>query len=280
MANALNCEGWLLTLAILCAIFVAGIVGGILAGMAGAASIVTFPAMLLAVPAPLASPSNVVALTYSNLSASLADPERAPRWDKSHALFIVLALVGGLLGSLLYVAWEQYFTFVIPALVGFTTLMFASQKAIARYFEARGVRTENPKYSAPHYTGVALCGIYGGYFGGAMTIVLLAVLRTGAADFRTANVLKNQLAGWMGIAPIFVYLTFDKVACGPTLAMVLGAIIGGHYGGSLASRWPESRMRAIVVGMGVAATLIFACKYWFGWDILNWRNVTSPVCPG
>jgi uncharacterized membrane protein YfcA len=76
-------------------VVVAGVIGGVIAGMIGGGSIITFPAMLeIGLPSTVATASNIVALTLSNMSGVFADPKKLPNWNRSFKRLVLWALLG------------------------------------------------------------------------------------------------------------------------------------------------------------------------------------------
>src|SRR5262249_35359725 len=116
--------------------------GGVIAGMVGGGSIVTFPAMVGIGLAPtVAVASNIVALTLSNISGVFADLKRMPSWSSSFKTMVLWSLLGSTIGAiLLLITPERLFTFSVPMLMGAGTATFAFSKRIARWAGLRSDR--------------------------------------------------------------------------------------------------------------------------------------------
>ena len=245
-------------------LFAAGLAGGIVTAMVGGASLITFPALLVAgLPAVVANATSTVALTPGNVVAGLADLGRMPRWDRSFTGLVLIAIVGSVAGAALLLATpEKAFTAVVPLLVGFATILFALSGRIRRWIVSRGAGgAPSTGWSVLLFAPVA---VYGGYFGAGMSVMILAIMSVSRADeFRTANVIKNLLSGLTSFVAVVVFVVQGTVAWPPALAVMAGATIGGFLGGRLARVLPPELMRWIVIAVGTALTAIYARRYWF-----------------
>lgn len=245
-------------------LFAAGLAGGVVTAIVGGASLITFPAMLAAgLPAIVANASNTVAMSPGNLIAAVADLERRPRWDRSFVGLVLICISGSIGGALLLLATPAAtFTAVVPALIGFATLLFALSGRIRQWIVARRSSTATPddRLSLLLFVPVA---VYGGYFGAGMSVMLLALLSVSRGDdFRTANVLKNLLSGLTGLVAVVVFIERGVVDWSPTLAMMAGALAGGFVGGRLVRVLPPPLVRWIVIVVGSVLTVIYAWRYW------------------
>ncbi|HEX2437584.1 MAG TPA: sulfite exporter TauE/SafE family protein [Methylomirabilota bacterium] len=245
-------------------LFAAGLAGGVVTAIVGGASLITFPAMLAAgLPAIIANASNTVAMSPGNLIAAVADLERRPRWDRSFVGLALICIGGSIGGALLLLATPAAaFTAVVPALIGFATILFALSGRIRQWIVARRTRAaaSHERLSLLLFVPVA---VYGGYFGAGMSVMLLALLSVSRGDdFRTANVLKNLLSGLTGLVAVVVFIERGVVDWPPTLAMMAGALAGGFLGGRLVRVLPPRLVRWIVIGVGSVLTVIYAWRYW------------------
>ncbi len=125
-------------------------------------------------------------------------------------------------------------------------------------------RTASPAGSTGWSTLLfAPVAVYGGYFGAGMSVMILAIMSVSRTDdFRTANVLKNLLSALTSFVAVVVFVFLGMVSWAPTLVVMAGAIVGGFLGGRLARILPLALMRAIVIAVGAALTVIYAHRYW------------------
>ena len=245
-----------------------GFAGGVVTAIVGAASLLTFPALLAAgVPPVLASASNCVAMTPSNFVAAWADYRRLPPFRPAFLRVIVIAAVGSGLGAwLLMVTPDASFEKLVPLLIGAATALFAFSGNVRRWVVRHG---DDPALHSARADriGLVLLGplaVYAGYFGAGVGIVLLAILSLGPkSDFRTVNALKNLLSGTTGVVAMIVFIAKGMVAWPPTLALLTGALTGGYVGARIARAVPEPLVRGIVIVVGVTVTAVFMRRYWW-----------------
>ena len=246
----------------------AGFAGGIVTAIVGAASLITFPAMLAAgLPPVLASASNNVAMTPSNFVAAWTDYRRLPAWKPAFWRVLAWVAAGSAFGAwLLMRTPESSFAKLVPLLIGLATALFAFSGSVRGWIVRHG---EDPALHSARAdrVGVALMApvaVYAGYFGAGTSIMLLAILSLGpASDFRTVNVLKNLLSGISSIVAVFIFIVGGMVAWPQTLAMATGALTGGYVGGRLARVIPEEIVRWVVIVVGATVTVVSARRYWW-----------------
>jgi uncharacterized membrane protein YfcA len=243
-----------------------GLVGGVVNALAGGATLITFPVMLATgLPPIIANASNAVAVTPGHFIAAIADREKIPARDWHFVLSTAIALIGGVLGAiLLLMTPSTLFTLLVPPLIGLATLTFAASRHIQTALASWRPRIEGQR--SGWAATAALLGpaaIYGGYFGGGLGVMLIAVLSlTGLHDVRAANAMKNILATAVSVATIAVFSVRSAVSWPETLTMLGGAVLGGYCGGRLIRVLPAAIVRQIVIGVGTLMTVIYAVKYW------------------
>jgi uncharacterized membrane protein YfcA len=246
----------------------AGLVGGVANAIAGGATLITFPAMLASgIPPVIANASNAVAVTPGHFIAAIADLARIPAFDRRFLLLIVLSLVGAAIGAvLLLVTTDRTFILLVPLLVGAATLIFAFSRKIQKAISERK-RSGRKRGKSRAFLGEMLIvptTIYGGYFGGGLGVMLLAILGVmGVRDVRAANVMKNLLATAVSAVTIAIFIGKGIVDWPHTLVMLVGAACGGFLGGWLVRVLPPAAVRGTVIAAGTVITLYYAWRYWF-----------------
>jgi uncharacterized protein len=240
----------------------AGVVGGIANAIAGGATLITFPAMLASgIPPVIANASNAVAVTPGHFIAAIADRERMPALDRRFLLLIGLSLAGAAIGAvLLLVTTDRTFIRLVPLLVGAATLIFAFSRQIQA---AVSRQTGGRPHGFLAEVLLVPTTIYGGYFGGGLGVMLLAILAVlGVRDVRAANVLKNLLATAVSAITIAIFICKGIVDWPHTLVMLGGAVVGGFLGGWLMRVLPPAAVRGAVIAAGTGITLYYAWRYW------------------
>ena len=240
----------------------AGFLGGLANAMAGGASLFTFPALLASGLSPVtANASNAFALLPSNSIAAWVDREKLPARTASNMVTFFCAMLGGIIGAtLLIYTPAKFFELLIPALIGTATLMFIFSKALQRgLVQLLGVG-EHRKLSA---SLMFLSGIYGGYFGAGLGVVMMAVLgATTVWEMRMNNAFKNVLNVAANTTAAVVFVATGLIAWHETLIMILGTALGGYLGGRLVKVLPAKWVRLGICCSGVVMTVIYIKRYW------------------
>jgi uncharacterized protein len=255
---------------ILTAAFLAGtgIVAGIIASIIGGAAVVTYPALIATgVPPQLAAMSNLASIMPATMLAALADRSQLPPFNRAFVGLIVASIIGAGLGAAFLVTTpERMFAQIVPLLLGFATVLFAYSERIGAWLRMRAEgRGHAITLNFASLKVILPVSFYGGYFGAGVGILMLGVfsLATGG-DYRAANVAKNFVSSLNGLAATLVFATQGTVLWPQTLALAAGTIAGGLIGSYVARIIPRNVVRILVVAVGVALTIAFARRYWFG----------------
>jgi uncharacterized membrane protein YfcA len=232
---------------------VAGFAGGFINAAVGAGTLIVYPALLAAGLTPVsANGTNTAGLSPGSFSSAWA--YRAELRDRMARLRrpIIATTIGAALGATLVVALpSRVFVAVVPWLVGLATVLVAVQPLVARRVSQR--RDRRPHRVWP-WTGAI--GVYGGYFGAAQGVMLMAALGlVYDSDLQRANGAKNILAACANVTAAMVFALSGAVVWLAALAVALGSVPGGYVGGRLARRLPDVALRALVVLIGIGATL-------------------------
>jgi uncharacterized membrane protein YfcA len=247
------------------AILAAGMAAGAVNTIVGSGSLITFPTLLAFGYAPVvANVSNTVGLVPGSLSGAIGY-RRELRGQRSRVLRLgAAALLGGLSGGILLLALPATaFERVVPYLILVACLLVAAQPMLSRALAHRNLRGAPP--SALLLVAVYVTGIYGGYFGAAQSVMLIALLGILLPDdLQRLNALKNVLtlvvngiaAALFIVLPLF--LDVPRPAWEASLFIAIGAIAGGQIGAAVGRRMPQAVLRGIivVVGSGVAIKLL------------------------
>lgn len=241
-----------LSVEILALIAVSGLYAGIQNALAGGGSFVTFPILLLAGLNPLAANmSSAIALFPSQMTTAIVGRKHVEGIGPTpfRHLFII-SLIGGIFGaSLLLLTPVSIFTRLVPWLVLFATATFAWGSFCFR-----------PKASGPMPNGLVLfiqaaIAIYGGYFGGGIGILMLAMLTIAGQQVRAAIASKNVLAMTMNAAAVLIFSFSPLIDWPAVVALGIGGIAGGVVGSWLNHRLPERLLRGFVVMVGGVLTV-------------------------
>lgn len=238
-------------------IALAAFAAGAINSIAGGGTLLSFPALVwIGVNPVMANATNTFALWPGSFAAMVGfrrELANVRRW----LLFLTIpALLGGATGGVLLLHTSMAtFTRLVPFLILGATLLLATQELITRRLGLVARAHGNP--SAGWITIVAvfqfLVGIYGGYFGAGIGILILAALGLiGLTDMHEMNGLKNLLAICInGVAAIY-FAWSGAVLWKDGFIMAVTAIIGGYLGARVARHLGRTFVRRAVVVIGLA----------------------------
>ena len=235
---------------------------GMINSVAGGGTLLSFPALIwLGVPSIAANATSTVALWPGSLGSVWGYRRELRDAERSLWALAVPSLAGGLLGAfLLSRTPAEIFDRLVPLLIFFATCLLAAQEAIQRRFDLSAIHTNarSPwlSWAMVFQAGV---GVYGGYFGAGIGILMLAALSLmGHTDIHQMNAVKNVLAVCInGIAAAY-FVASGLVIWQDAAVMAGGAVLGGVGGPSLARRMGRVAVRRVIVaiGFGMAAALL------------------------
>ncbi|HWF53482.1 MAG TPA: sulfite exporter TauE/SafE family protein [Solirubrobacteraceae bacterium] len=238
------------------AIFGAGIAAGTINAVVGSGTLITFPVLLGFGYAPVvANVSNTIGLVPGNASGAVGYRHELQGQSRRRVLPLALAsLAGGIIGAALLLSLPaSAFKAIVPVFIGIALVLIVLNPWISRRLAAR--RTE-PRGDGGALTviGVGISGLYGGYFGAAQGILVLAILGLGLdEELQRINALKVVLVGLVNFVSGAIFVFAAHVAWAPAGLIAGGSIIGGVLGSRYGRRLPPPALRAIIVIVGVVA---------------------------
>jgi uncharacterized membrane protein YfcA len=237
----------------------AGVAAGLCGSVAGLASLFSYPALLAAgLPATAANVTNTVALTFSSVGAAANSRVELTGQGAAVRRFALLSLIGGASGAgLLLVTPPGTFELIVPFLVAVGSVVLLLQPWIKRCAAERG--GDGPPRTNPAVVAGILCvSIYGGYFGAAAGVLMLALLLVGLpVSLLQGNALKNVLLGLANAMAAVGFAMFGPVQWSAVLPLAVGLLLGAWFGPALARRLPAGLLRVGIAtaGMGLAVSL-------------------------
>lgn len=239
-----------------------GLIAGVVSVVAGGAGILVYPGLVFLGLSPIAANATTyIALSPAVFVAVWIDRRRAPAMTAPLALVNVVSFVGTLAGAAALMATgDAAFRRIVPAMIGFATILFWRAPEIHRRF----ARTGGERYGPGAVAGFLASGFYSGYFGTGFGILLLAMLRVaGVADMLRANRLKNVIGAISSLAGVGFFLGATQLVSWPHCAAVMaGNVFGGALGAHLAHVLPGEAIRRFVIGFGATLTCVFVWRYW------------------
>jgi uncharacterized protein len=247
-------------------LFAAGALGGALNAVAGGGSFIAFPALLFSGVAPVAAnATNTVALWAGTAASSGAYRKRLQVSRRILVPLLIAGVAGGILGALLLLKTPAHtFMRVLPWLMLAAVLLFIAGERVAR------LRPDGLGRSASNL-GVALAcvfellvAVYGGYFGGGLGIMNLAMLALlGMTDIHAMNALKVVLGALVNGVAVVTFVAAGAIVWPHAAVTTAGAVLGGFFAAHYALRLPKSWVRAFVILVGLAMTAyFFVDAYW------------------
>jgi uncharacterized protein len=238
----------------------AGLLAGAMNAVAGGGSFVTFPALVLVgLPPIAANATSTVALFPGTLASTWA--YRGALRDVAGLRLVTLlpiSLAGGMIGAiLLLITPGAAFDRVIPWLLLLATLTFAGGRRLSLWL-SRHLRIGTAPFLAIQF----ILSIYGGYFGGAIGLMMMAVWSLlGTAELSAMAGPRTALVSAANGMAVLCFAVAGAVRWPEALAMMASAIAGGYYGARLGRRLPPSVLRVLVVALSATVTVAFFARH-------------------
>ncbi len=242
----------------------AALAAGIVNALAGGGTLISFPALLaLGVPPIAANVTNTVALVPGYLGGTIAQRSDLTGQGRRLRIILPVAALGGVAGAaLLLVTPESTFAVMIPFLILTAVVLLALGDTVKQQV---AVRISQMYGGREHLLGptisVFFAAIYGGYFGGGLGIIVLAVLGIVLVDsFKRINALKQCSSLVINGAAAVVFALSGHVLWLTALVMLLCALLGGYLGGRLAGRLSSTILQRLVLVIGVVVAVVYSVR--------------------
>ena len=238
-------------------IFAVGILVGAINGMAGGASVISYPVLLATGMSPVnAAISNALGVTPANFFALIAVRHQMRAYFQEYKKLIIISIIGSSVGAVaLLTVPPGVFEKMVPFLLLFASLSFL--------IKAKPVRSA--RQALLEKIGIAASGLYCGYFGPGQGVLVIAVLaRDIRRDPKTLNTAKNLIVGWTSLISNIIYIFSGRADWPVVIALLLGASIGGTVGGRWAARMPKALYRGLILAVGFGASAWLFKRYYLG----------------
>jgi uncharacterized membrane protein YfcA len=241
-------------------LFFAGALGGGINAVAGGGSFVSFPALLFTGVAPIqANATNTLALCIGTTASGGAYPQKLNIPARIMIPLVLTSVIGGLAGAFLLIKTPaQTFLHVLPWLMLGATLLFAFGKHLTGRISA-GISHDASNAAV---TGASIfefvVAVYGGYFGGGLGIMNLAMLAAlGMTDIHAMNKLKVILGGVINGVATVTFVATGVIVWPQAIVMTAGSILGGYSSAHYSQKVPQAWVKAFVILVGTAMTIYF-----------------------
>jgi hypothetical protein len=248
----------------------AGFAAGTINTVVGSGSLITYPVLVAIGYTPLvANVSNTIGLAPGSVSGAIGY-RRELRGQRSRMLHLgAYGIAGGLTGGGLLLAAPDAFKAIVPGLILLAALLMAVQPRLGAWLRARqqaAAEHADAPERHPHRRGVLpvlvyLTGVYGGYFGAAQGVILLALLALFLDDsLQRLNGLKNVIIALVNGLAAVLFAFASSPAWGAAGILALSSIIGAQFGAAVARRIPERVLRTVIVTGGLTIGIILAVR--------------------
>jgi hypothetical protein len=244
------------------AVALAGVAAGTINTVVGSGTLITFPTLLaVGVPPVTANVTNTIGLVPGSVSGAIGY-RRELRGQRGRLLRLASAsLVGGVIGAVLLLALPAAaFNAIVPVLILLGCVLVLLQPTISRKVAARAEhRGGVPEHGALWvWVLVMLTGVYGGYFGAAQGVLLMAIMGIGIQDsLQRLNGTKNVLAGLVNAVAAVIFIAVAEVDWLIAGLIAVGSVVGGQIGATVGRRLPPLALRMVIVTVGVVAIVAF-----------------------
>jgi uncharacterized membrane protein YfcA len=246
-------------------LFFAGALGGGMNAVAGGGSFIAFPALLFTgVPAIPANATNTLSLWVGTTASGGAYPQKLNLPRRVLIPLGMTSLVGGLSGAILLIHTPaRTFLRVIPWLLSGATLLFAFGKHLTGRLSAGISHDAGGGAVIGASLFELLVAVYGGYFGGGIGIMNLAMLAAlGMSDIHAMNKLKVILGGVINGVATLTFIANKAIFWPQAIVMIFGSVLGGYSTAHYAQKLPQSWIKAFIILVGAAMTVYF---FWRGY---------------
>lgn len=253
----------------------AALLAGIVNALAGGGTLLTFPALKSALGSygdladSMANGTSTIALGPASFSSAWAYRREIAKMRHWLALLIIPSLLGGGSGAWLAAEYPKQFKDLVPWLILLAAVLFTLQPMITK----RLTKGEQGVDSEPHPSRRAqiavvlaqlLIGIYGGYFGAGIGILMLSTLGLmGLKNIHEMNALKTVLAGSINGVAIIVFLIKGLYEPRLALAMMAASILGGYLGARYGRKLHQKYIRWFVIAVGFSLAAWYFYQQFF-----------------
>jgi uncharacterized protein len=247
------------------AVFAAGLSAGLINAVVGSGTLITFPTLVaLGVPPVVANVSNTIGLIPGSVSAAVGYRRELAGQRTRIVKLAAGSVIGGALGAGLLLALPQRaFATIVPVLIGLGVVLVIGGKPIAARIAARHQGTGGLPASGAWWVwpGILLLGIYGGYFGAAQGVLLMAVMGLGVPDtLQRLNGTKNVLAAIVNAVAGAIFVVVADVDWQVAGIIAVSSVIGAQLGARFGRLLPDVALRAAIVVVGLVALVAFVSR--------------------
>jgi uncharacterized membrane protein YfcA len=245
-------------------LFSAGLVAGVVNAIVGGGTLLTFPALLFSgMPAVRANATNTIGVLPGVISSQWAYRRELASQTRWFWRFLPPSLIGGLLGAFLLLHTEEaLFRDLVPYLILFATVLFTFSGPISRRLQVEPQKVEKSRHAVAAGIIFQFCvGIYGGYFGAGIGILMLAALSMlGQKDIHEMNALRVSLGVATNALAAVYFIVSGLISWTEAGLVAAGTMAGGYVGPSVARAIGQKAVRIAVSALGFLVGIYFLLK--------------------
>jgi uncharacterized protein len=235
-------------------VLLAGMAAGTVNAIVGSGTLITFPVLLAVGYSPVvANVSNTVGLAPGSISAAFGYRAELAGQGARLKVLGLASLAGGITGGVLLLTLpEDAFRAIVPVLIALSCVLVIVQPWLTERLAMAERRREHGGVAL--FVGVYLAGVYGGYFGAAQGVLLIALLGLFLDEhLQRVNAAKNVLAGIVNGVAAILFILVSHIAWEAALLIAVGSVIGGQIGARIGRRTRPGILRGLVVVVGIVA---------------------------
>jgi uncharacterized membrane protein YfcA len=232
------------------------LLAGVINSVAGGGSLLLFPTLVaLGLGTVPANVTNSVAQWPGYIGGIFGFRSEYEGQRRRLIRFGITAALGGAAGSVLLLTTpSEAFDIVVPVLVLAASLLLAVQPLLTKRLQKEEDAAEH-RDPAWVYVALFLATVYGGYFGGALGVILVGVLGVALHRLKLANALKSALSAVTATLTVIIFGLFGPVHWLVVAVAAPASLLGGFVGARIASRIPTRPLRIFIVTFGVAVSI-------------------------
>jgi uncharacterized protein len=231
---------------------VSALIAGAINAIAGGGTLATFPALLSVLTGVPANATSTTALLPGSMASAWGYRTEIAATRRILSRLFLPSLLGGIAGAFALTRFpEKVFEELVPWLLLTATALLLLQRPLAKWIGAHPHHDPKPSTVAVVVFFQFLVGLYGGYFGAGIGILMLSSLSfMGIADIHQMNGVKSILAGVMNGISALIFALEGKVVWQYALPMAVASIVGGYVGARLARKLSAGTVKSIVIAIG------------------------------
>ncbi|MDB6026801.1 MAG: hypothetical protein JWM68_3024 [Verrucomicrobiales bacterium] len=244
-------------------ILISAVLAGAVNAVAGGGTLISYPALIWIGRDPIiANATSTVALWPGTLASIFGYRAQLADTRKYLAMFVAPSVLGGALGAFLLLQTpSKLFAQIVPFLILGATILRCLNDVIAKWLK----QTPDMHRSREWWIGAIIfqfiVGIYGGYFGAGIGIMMLAAFGLlGMRDIHKMNALKATCGACMNGVAAAYFIYKGQVMWGDALIMLMGSIAGGYGGASMAQKLGRKFTNGAVIVIGLVMGLYLLVK--------------------